>query len=63
MCEWGAIREDRVAEAVGGGGTALWATGADEEAPAVDVLMTLDIVGELDGLDEVQASERDHSRA
>ena len=37
------MREDRVAEVVGGGGTALWATGVEEEAPAVEVFMTVDI--------------------
>ena len=38
------MREERVAEVVGGGGTALWATGVEEEAPAVEVFMTVDIV-------------------
>ena len=45
MWEWGAMRDERVAEAEGGGGTALWATGAEDEAPAVEVFMTLDMMG------------------
>lgn len=52
MCEWGAMRDERVAEVVGGGGTALWATGAEEEAPAVEAFITLDIVGKQDENDE-----------
>ena len=39
------MREERVAEVVGGGGTALWATGVEEDAPAVEVFMTVDIAG------------------
>ena len=38
------MREERPAEVVGGGGTALWATGADDDAPAVEGFMTLDMV-------------------
>lgn len=38
------MRDDRLAEVVGGGGTALCATGADDEAPAVDGRITLDMV-------------------
>ena len=52
MWEWGAMRDERVAEAEGGGGTALWATGAEEEAPAVEVFMTLDMVGRQTKSDE-----------
>ena len=44
MCECGAMRDERPADAVGGGGTALWATGADDDAPAAEGFITLDIV-------------------
>lgn len=39
MCEWGAMRDEREADAVEGGGSALCATGAED----VDALK-LDIV-------------------
>ena len=52
MCEWGAMRDERPADAVGGGGTALWATGADDDAPAVEGFITLDIV--CGGVEEVE---------
>ena len=52
MCEWGAIRDERLAEEEGGGGTALCATGAEDEAPA-DGLITLDIVA---GSDHVEST-------
>ena len=42
MCECGAMREERDAEVVEGGGMALWATGVDEE-PDVEAFMTLDM--------------------
>lgn len=47
ICECGAIREERVADAVGGGGTALCATGAEDEAPAVDAFITVDMVEDM----------------
>ena len=57
MWEWGAMRDERVAETEGGGGTALWATGAEEEAPAVEVFMTLDMVGRQTESDEDEEEE------
>ena len=54
------MREERVAEVVGGGGTALWATGVEEEAPAVEVFMTVDIAGSWaeNGADDEGLTER-----
>ena len=53
------MREERVAEVVGGGGTALCATGVEEEAPAVDAFITLDMAYELVGVNDVGELERD----
>jgi len=39
MCEWGAIRDERPAEDVEGGGNALWATGADVDAVELEAFM------------------------
>lgn len=37
MCEWVAIRDERAADAVDGGGSALWATGAEDVEAMVPV--------------------------
>ena len=58
------MREERPAEVVGGGGTALCATGVEDEAPAVEGFITLDMVGD-DGEDDgggTRGVERDDAR-
>ena len=38
MCEWGAIRDERDADAVAGGGTALCGTGPEDVEAFADIL-------------------------
>ena len=47
------MREDRVAEVDGGGGTALWATGVEDEDPA-DGRITLDMVENKQNSNDVE---------
>ena len=62
MCEWGAIRDERLADEEGGGGTALCATGAEDEAPA-DGLITLDIVAGSDHVESTGRNDVDATRS
>ena len=51
MCEWGAIRDERAAEVVEGGGSALCATGVFEVEALVDIARgELNVVGKLKSL-------------
>ena len=38
MCEWGAMRDERDAEVVAGGGTALCGTGPEDVEALLDIL-------------------------